>query len=57
MSYGGGYRCCLDPALLWPLCRLAATALIQPLAWELPYAKGVALKTKKGSGEFPQFAL
>ena len=27
---------------LW--CRLAAAALIGPLAWELPYAKGAALK-------------
>ena len=24
-----------------------ATALIQPLAWELPYAEGTALKSKK----------
>ena len=30
---------------LW--CRLAATALIRPLAKELPYATGVALKKKK----------
>ena len=30
---------------LW--CRIAAAALIQPLAWELPYASGVALKKKK----------
>ena len=28
-------------------CRLAAAALIQPLAWELPYALGVALKRKQ----------
>ena len=26
---------------------MAATALIQSLAWELPYARGVALKKKK----------
>ena len=25
-----------DLALLWLCCRLAATALIRPLAWELP---------------------
>ena len=31
--------------LLW-LCRPAAVAPIQPLAWELPYASGVALKSK-----------
>ena len=33
-----------DLALLWR--RPTAMALIQPLAWELPYASGVALKTK-----------
>ena len=31
-----------DLVLLWP----AATVPIQPLAWELPYATGVALKRK-----------
>ena len=30
---------------LW--CRLAAAAPIQPLAWELPYTAGTALKSKK----------
>ena len=39
-----GHRCNSDPALLW--CRPAAAALISPLAWELPYAVGVALKKK-----------
>ena len=34
-----------DPVLLW--CRPAATAPIQPLAWEPPYALGVALKIPK----------
>ena len=29
---------------LWLWCRLAATAPIQSLAWELPYAVGTALK-------------
>ena len=33
--------------MLWPWYRPAATALIQPLVWELPYAKGAALKKKK----------
>ena len=33
-----------DPALLWLWRRPAATALIGPLAWEPPYAAGVALK-------------
>ena len=36
-----------DPALLWLWCRPAATAPIQPLAWEPPYAEGVALKKNK----------
>ena len=37
-----------DPALLWLWCSQAATALIRPLAWEPPYAAGVALeKTKR----------
>ena len=31
-------------AVLW--CIPAATALIRPLAWELPYAVGVALESK-----------
>ena len=31
--------------MLW--CRLAATAPIQPLAWEFPYAMGAALKNKQ----------
>ena len=32
-------------AVVWPLLwhRLAAAALIQPLAWELPYVLGAAL--------------
>ena len=36
-----------DPALLWLWRRLAATAPIQPLAWEPPYAVGAALKRQK----------
>ena len=47
MSCGVGRRCGLDPELLWLWWRLAATAPIQPLAWELPYAAGAALKGKK----------
>ena len=37
----------LNLVLLWLWCRLLTAALIQPLAWELPYAAGVALKKKK----------
>ena len=33
--------------LLWLWHRLAAVALIGPLAWEPPYAVGTALKKKK----------
>ena len=47
MSCGVGHRHGLDPKFLWLWCRLAATAPIQPLAWELTHASGVALKSKK----------
>ena len=47
-SCGVGGRCSSDPALLWLRHRPAAVAPIQPLAWELPYALCVALKSKKG---------
>ena len=33
--------------MLWLWCRPAAAALIRPLAWELPYAAGVAIRRKK----------
>ena len=36
-----------DPVLLWLWRRLAATAPIRPLAWELSYVAGVALKRQK----------
>ena len=36
-----------DPALLWLWLWQAATALIQPLAWESPYATGAALRRQK----------
>ena len=32
---------------LWLWCQPAAVALIQALAWELPYAMGAALKRTK----------
>ena len=47
MSCGVGRRYGSDPALLWLWCRSAAVALIGPLAWELPYAMGAALKNKQ----------
>ena len=37
----------MDLTLLWLWHRLAATVPIQPLAWELPWVAGVALKRKK----------
>ena len=47
MSCGVGRRGGLDPALLWLWCKPAATAPIGPLAWEPPYAVGVALEQAK----------
>ena len=47
MHCGAGFRCDLDLAGLWLWSRPAATAPIQPLAWETPYASGAALKKKK----------
>ena len=47
MSYGVGRRRSLDLALLWLWRRPAATASIQPLAWESPYAAGATLKRQK----------
>ena len=51
MSCGVGRRCGSDPELLRLWCRLVATALIQPLAWEPSYAAGRALKTQKEKEE------
>ena len=47
MSCGIGCRCGLDLTLLWLWRRPAATGLIGPLAWEPPYALGMALKRQK----------
>ena len=44
---GVGLRLSLDLALLWLWRRPVATALIGPLAWEPPYAKGAALQKGK----------
>ena len=47
MSCGVGQRCGSEPALLWLWHRPeAVVAPIGPLAWELPYASGAALKNK-----------
>mgnify|MGYP001210745602 CR=1 FL=1 len=49
MSCSAGGRCGLDPMLLWLWLwwRLAAAALIQPLAWEFPYAADAPHKNFK----------
>ena len=47
MSYGVGQRRGSNRTLLWLWHRQAAEGLIRPLAWELPYAMGAALKKQK----------
>ena len=47
MSCGVGCRYGLELVLLRLWHRPATIALIQPLAWELPYAVGLALKKEK----------
>ena len=44
MNCGAGHRQGSNLALLWLWDRPAA---IGPLAWELPYTTGIALKSKK----------
>ena len=50
VSCGVGQR----PVLLWLWHRPAAVAPIIPLAWQLPYVTGVALKTKKNQTKTKQ---
>ena len=47
MNCDVGCRHGLDLGIAVTVGRLVATALSQPLAWEPPYAAGVALKRKK----------
>ena len=47
MSCGVGHRHGSDLVLLWLWHRLAAVALVGPLAWEPPYAAGAAPKRQK----------
>ena len=47
VSCGVGHRRGLGPTWLWLWCRPAATAPTGPLAWEPPYAKGVAQEMAK----------
>ena len=62
MSCGAGCRRGSDLELLWLWRRPAATAPIQSLAWESPYAVGVALQRPKKKatktytmGEYSQY--
>ena len=54
MSCGVGCRRRSDLEFVWLWYRPAATALILPLAWELPYAEGAALQRKKRKKEIAQ---
>ena len=56
MTCGVGRRRGSDPVLLWLWCRLAATALIRPLAWE-PHAHDAALKSQKEKNKQQQKKL
>ena len=47
MRCGVGHRHGSDPELLWLWHRPSGEAPIGPLAWELPYATSVALKSQK----------
>ena len=47
MSCSVDLRHSSDLALLWLQCRLAAAALIPPLAWELPYTTGMVINRQK----------
>ena len=47
MSCGVGRRQGSDPMVLWLWCRLVAAAPLRPLAWEPPYAAGVAQEMAK----------
>ena len=57
MSCSVSYRHSLDLALLWLWHRPAAAVPIQPLACELPYAEGVALKRQKKKKNKPKHIL
>ena len=49
MSCGVGLRCGLAPTMLWLWRRPVATTPIRPLTWDLPYAAGVAIKSKQAN--------
>ena len=47
---GQGSGVAVSSDLVWLWCRLAAAALIRPLAWERPHGTGAAPKRKNGEG-------
>ena len=51
-----GCRCSSDLVELWLWHKLAPAAPILPLAWELPYAAGAAIKIKKKNSGVPTVA-
>ena len=53
MSCGVGHRLGLELVLLWLWPSLAAVAPVQPLAWELPSAAGVALERQQRCHKWP----
>ena len=57
MSCGVGHRLGLDPVLLWLWLWSEAAAPIRPLACELPYAMGTALKRQKQKQKKMEFLL
>ena len=57
MSCGTGHRGSLDLALSWLWCKLAAAAPFQPLAWELPYVAGAALKGINNNNNLYQISI
>ena len=57
MSCGVGCRNGSDPTLLWLWYRPAATAQIQSLAWEPPYASSVALKRQNKTKKFLSYLI
>ena len=57
VSSGVGCRHGLDLVLWWLLCRLAAVALIRPLARDPPYAVGAALDRQTNNNNKQSFGL
>ena len=55
VNHSAGHKCSSDPMLLWLWHRPAA--LIQPLAWKLPYTMGAALRRKKKYKWLLEFTL